>query len=57
MEEILELQLLIRDRAFAIFSTIEKALACHKKSLGGPHVVQACCTPNETINVDHVTAW
>jgi len=48
MEEILELRLLIRDRAFAIFSTIEKVLACRKKSLGGPHaargpyVVQAC---------------
>jgi len=41
MEEILELQLLIRGRAFAAFSTIEKPLAGHKKNLSGPYVVQA----------------
>jgi len=32
MEEILERQLLIRDRAFATFSTFEKAVAGRKKS-------------------------
>ena len=42
MEEILERPLIIRGRAFATFSTIEKALACRKKSFRGPYVVQAC---------------
>jgi len=36
MEEILEQQLLIRGRAFATFSTIEKALADRKKTFAGP---------------------
>jgi len=38
-EEVLE-QLLIRGRAFATFSTIEKALADRKKSFRGPYVVR-----------------
>jgi len=48
MEEILERQLFVRGRAFATFSTIEKALAGRKNSFRGPHagrgpyVVQAC---------------
>jgi len=48
MDEILERQLLIRGRVFAIFSAIEKALAGRKKSFSEPHaahgqdVVQAC---------------
>ena len=42
MEEILERKLLIWGRAFATFSTIGKALAGHKRSFRGPHVVQAC---------------
>jgi len=37
MEEILERQLLIRGRAFATFSAIEKVFTG-----GGPYVVQAC---------------
>jgi len=40
MEDILEQQFLIRGRAFATFSTIEKALAGRKKSFRGPYVVQ-----------------
>jgi len=44
MEEFLERQLLIRVRAFATFSTIEKALAGRMKSFCGSYVVQACCT-------------
>jgi len=36
MEEILEQQLLFRGRVFAMFSTIQKALACRKKSFRGP---------------------
>ena len=39
MEEILEQQLLIRGRAFATFSTIEKPLAGLKKAFRGPFVV------------------
>jgi len=42
VEEILERELLTRGRAFAAFSTIEKALVGRKKSPRGPHVVQAC---------------
>jgi len=42
MEEILERQLVIQGRAFATFTTIEKALAGRKKSFHGPYVVQAC---------------
>ena len=42
MEEILERQLLIQGRAFATFSTIEKALAGIKVSFRGQHVVLAC---------------
>jgi len=51
MGEILERQLLIRGRAFATFSAIEKALGGRKKSFCGPHVargpfiVQACSSP------------
>jgi len=40
MEEILKQQLLIRVRAFATFSTIEKALAGRKKSFRRPYIVQ-----------------
>jgi len=53
--------LLIRGRAFATFSAIEKALAGRKKSFGephvarGPYVVQAChrriCFDKGTKNV------
>jgi len=49
MGEILERQLVIRGRAFATFSTIEKALVGRKKSFRGTHlargsfVVQGCC--------------
>jgi len=39
MEEILERQLLIRGRAFATFSKIEKALAGRKIGFSGPHAV------------------
>jgi len=42
MEEILKRQLLIRGRAFATFSSTEKALAGRKKSFRGMYVVQAC---------------
>jgi len=35
MEEILERQLLIRGRTFAVFSATEKALAGRKKSFRG----------------------
>jgi len=51
VEEIAERQLLIRGRAFAAYSTIDKALAVYKKSFRGPHaargpyVVQAWLTP------------
>jgi len=41
MEEILKGQLLIRSRAFATFSTIEKALAGRKKSFRAVRAV--CC--------------
>ena len=44
MDEILEQQLLIRGRAFATFSTIEKALVAHKESFRRPYVVQAVST-------------
>ena len=44
MEEILEQQLLIRGRAFATFSTVEKALAGRKKSFRRPCVVHAWST-------------
>jgi len=44
MEEILEQQLFIRGRAFATFSTVEKALADCKKSFRGPCIVQAWST-------------
>jgi len=39
MEEVLERQLLIRDHAFATFSTIERAVAGRKKSFRGTYVV------------------
>jgi len=42
VEEITERQLLIRGRAFAASSTIDKALAGYKKSFRGPH---AACGP------------
>jgi len=42
MEEIIERQSLIRGRAFAAFSTIEKALAGRKKSFSGPHAAVCC---------------
>jgi len=47
VEEILKRRLFIRGRAFATFSTIEKALVGHKKNFRGshaargPYVVQA----------------
>jgi len=44
MEEILEQQVLIRGRAFATFSTIEKARAGRKKSFRQQQVVLAWCT-------------
>jgi len=44
MDEVLERKLLIRGRAFATFSIIEKVLAGRKKSMGGPYFVQACST-------------
>jgi len=40
MEEILERQLLIQSRAFATFSTTEKALAGRKKGFRGPHAAR-----------------
>jgi len=40
MREILERQLLIRSRASATFSTIEKGLADRKKTFRGEHVVR-----------------
>jgi len=43
MEDNVERQLLTRGRAFATFSTIEKALAGRKKSFRRPNVVQARC--------------
>jgi len=42
MEEIIEGQFLARGRAFAAFSTNEKARAVRKKSFSGPYVVQTC---------------
>jgi len=44
MEEIVEQQLLIRGRAFATLSTVQKALAGRKNSFRRPCVVQAWCT-------------
>jgi len=44
VEEVVEQKLLIRGRAFATFSIIEKVLAGCKKSMGGPYVVQGCST-------------
>jgi len=52
MKEFLEQQLLIRVRAFATFSSIEKGLACRMKSFRGPHVVQAYCTKLCRPNMD-----
>ena len=45
MEEILERQLLIRGRAFATFSIIEKVLAGRKKSFLGRHADRLLCGP------------
>jgi len=42
MDKILERQILIRDRAFATFSTSEKALAGRKKTFRRPHVARCC---------------
>jgi len=42
MDEILERQLLLRGRAFATFSTIEKPFAGLKKTFRGPFIVQGC---------------
>jgi len=41
----IEQQLLSRGRAFAAFSTIEKALAGGKKSFHGPHAARMLCRP------------
>jgi len=46
MKEILERQLLIR--AFATYSTIEKALAGRKESFRGPHAARAGLTIRQT---------
>jgi len=43
MEKSFERQLLNGGRAFATFSTIERALASRKKSCRRPYVVQAWC--------------
>jgi len=44
MEEIQEQQLLVRGRAFATFSTIEKALTGRKKNFRSLYVVHAGST-------------
>ena len=44
MDKILERQLLIRGRAFATFSTIEKALEARKENFRGPYIVQVGST-------------
>jgi len=62
MEEILERQLLTRGRAFATFSTIEKALGGRKQSFRGPHaaggpcVVQACCKGSSAMEIRAASA-